>query len=53
MEYTLIFNEFGVVTGVNNKSVESIVIPDNITTIGEYNQEIKGETNVVVIPVNG
>jgi len=25
----------------------------SVTSIGEYNQEIKGETNVVVIPVNG
>ena len=31
----------------------SVTIPNSVTTIGEYNQEIKGETNVVVIPVNG
>ena len=29
----------------------SLVIPDRVTTIGEYNQEIKGETNVEIIPV--
>ena len=26
-------------------------IPNSVTTIGEYNQEIKGETNVEIIPV--
>lgn len=26
-------------------------IPKGVITIGEYNQEIKGETNVVIIPV--
>ena len=29
----------------------SIDIPNSVTSIGEYNQEIKGETNVVIIPV--
>ena len=29
----------------------SITIPNSVTTIGEYNQEIKGETNVEIIPV--
>ena len=28
-----------------------IDIPNNVTDIGEYNQEIKGETNVEIIPV--
>ena len=26
-------------------------IPESVTCIGEYNQEIKGETNVEIIPV--
>ena len=26
-------------------------IPSSVTTVGEYNQEIKGETNVEIIPV--
>lgn len=26
-------------------------IPNSVTSIGEYNQEIKGETNVEIIPV--
>ncbi len=29
----------------------SIEIPASVTSIGEYNQEIKGETNVEIIPV--
>ena len=29
----------------------SITIPNSVTSIGEYNQEIKGETNVEIIPV--
>ena len=29
----------------------SVTIPNSVTSIGEYNQEIKGETNVVIIPV--
>ena len=29
----------------------SITIPNSVTIIGEYNQEIKGETNVEIIPV--
>ncbi len=29
----------------------SVTIPNSVTTIGEYNQEIKGETNVEIIPV--
>ena len=32
-------------------SLQSIDIPNSVTTLGEYNQEIKGETNVVIIPV--
>ena len=31
---------------------KSSVIPNNVTTIGEYNQEIKGKTNVEIIPVS-
>ena len=30
----------------------SITIPNSVTTIGEYNQEIKGETNVEIIPLS-
>lgn len=30
----------------------SLVIPNSVTIIGEYNQEIKGETNVEIIPVS-
>ena len=33
-------------------SLTSITIPNSVTTIGEYNQEIKGETNVEIIPVS-
>ena len=29
----------------------SITIPNSVTSIGEYNQEIKGKTNVEIIPV--
>ena len=35
----------------NCSNLEEVVIPDNVTTLGEYNQEIKGETNVEIIPV--
>jgi len=30
---------------------KNTIIPNGVTTIGEYNQEIKGETNVEIIPV--
>ena len=30
----------------------SVTIPNSVTSIGEYNQEIKGVTNVEVIPVS-
>ena len=30
----------------------SITIPNSVTNIGEYNQEIKGKTNVEIIPVS-
>ena len=30
----------------------SITIPSSVTSIGEYNQEIKGKTNVEIIPVS-
>ena len=36
---------------IGDEEVTEVVIPDDVTTIGEYNQEIKGETNVEVIPV--
>lgn len=31
--------------------IGDIVIPETVTYNGEYNQEIKGETNVEIIPV--
>ena len=34
------------------EELKSVVIPDTVTKIGEYNQEIKGETNVEIIPVS-
>ena len=30
----------------------SVTIPNSVTSIGEYNQEIEGETNVEIIPVS-
>jgi len=33
-------------------NLKSIKIPSSVTTIGEYNQEIKGKTNVEIIPVS-
>ena len=33
-------------------SLTSVTIPSSVTSIGEYNQEIKGETNVEIIPVS-
>ena len=35
-----------------NCSLTSITIPNSVTSIGEYNQEIKGVTNVEFIPVS-
>ena len=32
-------------------SLTSVTIPSSVTSIGEYNQEIKGETNVEIISV--
>ena len=34
------------------KAIRSIVIPNSVKTMGEYNQEIKGKTNVEIIPVS-
>ena len=34
------------------EKLEHVTIPDTVTTIGEYNQEIKGKTNVEIIPVS-
>ena len=30
----------------------TVVVPSTVTSIGEYNQEIKGKTNVEIIPVS-
>ena len=34
------------------RGLTSVIIPNSVTSIGEYNQEIKGETNVEIIPVS-
>lgn len=31
---------------------KNTIIPNSVTSIGEYNQEIKGKTNVEIIPVS-
>jgi len=36
---------------LNCSGLTSVTIPNSVTSIGEYNQEIKGETNVEIIPV--
>ena len=36
----------------NCTALTSLTIPASVTSIGEYNQEIKGETNVEIIPVS-
>ena len=36
----------------NCSGLTSVTIPNSVTTIGEYNQEIKGKTNVEIIPVS-
>ena len=33
------------------QNLVSVHIPNSVTCIGEYNQEIKGKTNVEIIPV--
>ena len=46
------------VTSISDEAFEfcsgltSVTIPNSVTSIGEYNQEIKGETNVEIIPVS-
>lgn len=32
--------------------LRDITLPESLTSIGEYNQEIKGKTNVEIIPVS-
>lgn len=34
------------------EDIKTVVIKDGVTSIGEYNQEIKGKTNVEIIPVS-
>ena len=36
----------------NCSGLTSVTIPNSVTSIGEYNQEIKGKTNVEIIPVS-
>ena len=36
----------------NCPGLETIIFPQSVRQIGEYNQEIKGETNVEIIPVS-
>ena len=36
----------------HHTGIKNIVLPDSINAAGEYNQEIKGETNVEIIPVS-
>ena len=36
----------------NCSGLTSVTIPESVTSIGEYNQEIKGKTNVEIIPVS-
>ncbi|MBQ8050385.1 MAG: leucine-rich repeat domain-containing protein [Bacteroidaceae bacterium] len=36
----------------NCTGLTSVTIPNSVTSIGEYNQEIKGKTNVEIIPVS-
>lgn len=42
----------GVETFWGCSGLTSIAIPNSVTSIGEYNQEIKGVTNVEIIPVS-
>ena len=35
-----------------NCGLRTVVVPENVKSIGEYNQEIKGKTNVEIIPVS-
>ena len=35
----------------SSKRMTSVVIPNSVKSIGKYNQEIKGKTNVEIIPV--
>ncbi|MBP3689373.1 MAG: leucine-rich repeat domain-containing protein [Bacteroidaceae bacterium] len=42
--------DFGTFEGCSG--LTSVTIPNSVTSIGEYNQEIKGETNVEIIPVS-
>ena len=37
---------------VRCSGLTSVTIPNSVTSIGEYNQEIKGKTNVEIIPVS-
>ena len=45
-------NTIGISAFSGCTGLTSVEIPNSVTNIGEYNQEIKGETNVEIIPVS-
>ena len=47
-----IVNNVGNHAFLNCTNLISVTIPRSVNSIGEYNQEIKGETNVEIIPVS-
>ena len=45
-------SSIGVCAFYGCSNIETIDIANSVTSIGEYNQEIEGETNVEIIPVS-